>query len=670
MADPLIPETLAEGRFRLLEVIGEGGMASVWRAFDQRLQRPRAIKILSPDLACRPALRRRFLAEAQTMANLEESRVVRIFDMGEDNDLVYIVMELIEGGSLLDRVRDFGPLPPRMAAEATVQICESLQAAHDAGVIHRDIKPHNILLTKAGEIRVTDFGIAQVQSDGAEGMTRTGAVMGTWGFMAPEQKSNAKMVDARADIYSMGATLWSLLTGETPPELFMADAEPGMMDAIPEELSEVIKRATRYRREDRYVSARAMAESLRALITLLPPDPDTAIPLAPAREEKRRKPMDTMEQFASEASPGPDVHQATMVPNLADIASFDAASLDALPAADTTGPRPGKNTPDTPAPSTDATARAARGGTGPVGSPLPAPRPGDSAPFSRDNGLRAEPVLTDTSARRPPVAEPPRPPPQPTSANALVGPLLGAAVGLGFAAVLGVVGLIVWRPWEQPEKVDSPVVVANPGTPAAGASADATAPQPTPSAPPAVPAAGDNPTTPAAPTTPVASGRDPAVGTPPSGGPAAGAGTPGGDPGRVPSQNDPGATTPAPAPDAAATDATADAATPTDPAPPPTPSSRTPTLTHSPPTPVAAGGTLSFAAKLPGSGWTVKLYYRPASGGAFQDKAMNGSGTYTAAVKVNEDLASGVLYFISATKGDTTLKEGSATAPLRVAAAP
>lgn len=316
MSSTPMPESLAEGRFRLLEVIGEGGMATVYRAFDQRLQRPRAIKVLSPALSNRPSLRRRFLAEAQTMANLEESRVVRIFDTGEDGDRVFIVMELVEGGSLVDRVRDFGPLPPRMAAEATVQICESLQAAHDAGVIHRDIKPHNILLTRNGEIRITDFGIAQVQSD-EDGMTKTGAVMGTWGFMAPEQKANAKQVDVRADLYSVGATLWSLLTGETPPELFMADAEPGMLEGIPEALAEVIKRSTRYRREDRYVSARSMADSLRALVPMLPEDPEITVPLVPPAFERQGKPLDTMQQFESEMGTGVEGSAATMIPNLA-----------------------------------------------------------------------------------------------------------------------------------------------------------------------------------------------------------------------------------------------------------------------------------------------------------------------------------------------------------------
>lgn len=306
-----LPDSLADGRFKLLEVIGEGGMATVYRAYDQRLQRPRAIKVLSPALANRPSLRRRFLAEAQTMATLEESRVVRIFDMGEDADRVFIVMELVEGGSLLDRLRRAGPLPPRLAAEVALQICESLQAAHDAGVIHRDIKPHNILLTRSGEIRITDFGIAQVQNEGDDGLTKTGAVMGTWGFMAPEQKSNAKTVDARADIYSVGATLWALLRNDSPPELFMAEEEPSMVEGIVEPLAEVIKRATRYRREERYPTVRAMAESVRALVDLLPEDPPETPPLALPRSDEPQPRLDTLAQF----SEPPAAVAGTMVPD-------------------------------------------------------------------------------------------------------------------------------------------------------------------------------------------------------------------------------------------------------------------------------------------------------------------------------------------------------------------
>jgi serine/threonine-protein kinase len=307
----VLPEPLAEGRYQLIEVIGEGGMATVYRAWDQRLQRPRAIKLLSPALAIRPNLRRRFVAEAQTMATLEESRVVRVFDIQEDGDRVFIVMELVEGGSLLDRVRTFGRLPPRLAALVTAQIAEALHVAHQAGVIHRDIKPHNILLTRSGEVRITDFGIAQVQHETGDGVTRTGAVLGTWGFMAPEQKSNAKAVDARADIYSLGATLWSLVRDDTPPELFMSDREAHMLEALPVELAAIVARATKYRREERYPSARAMAEALRANLETLPPDPEGTPPLVPPDLEplSSSAPVDTILQIKPDSEvPG------TMVP--------------------------------------------------------------------------------------------------------------------------------------------------------------------------------------------------------------------------------------------------------------------------------------------------------------------------------------------------------------------
>ncbi len=315
------PQPLAEGRFQLLEVIGEGGMATVYRAFDQRLQRPRAIKILSPAFAQRPALRRRFLSEAQTMANLENARVVRIFDMGEDGDRVYIVMELVEGGSLVDRVRMYGAFPSRMAARVTIELCEAIHAAHEASVIHRDIKPHNILLTRQGELRITDFGIAQVQTDDKAGMTRTGAVLGTWGFMAPEQKSNAKSVDARADIYSIGGTLWSLLKNDTPPELFMSEAEPEWYEGVPEPLAEVIKQATRYRREERYPSARAMGDALRAIMDLLPEDPQGTPDLVvhvPDRQSNAEV-LDTMAQLEASGGSGNTAAgvraEGTMVPD-------------------------------------------------------------------------------------------------------------------------------------------------------------------------------------------------------------------------------------------------------------------------------------------------------------------------------------------------------------------
>gem|GEM_PF-1051007 len=614
----VMPEPLAEGRFQLLEVIGEGGMATVYRAFDQRLQRPRAIKVLSPALCGRPALRRRFMAEAQTMATLEESRVVRIFDVAEEGDRVYIVMELVDGGSLLERVRDYGPLTPRMAARVGLQICESLQAAHDAGVIHRDIKPHNILLTRTGEIRITDFGIAQVQVEGNDGLTKTGAVMGTWGFMAPEQKSDAKGVDARADIYAVGATLWSLLRADTPPELFMADQEAGMMEGIPDALSEVIRRATRYRREERYPSVRAMADSIRALSSLLPEDPEHTPPLVMGRlaATDGRTPVDTVDQLRTPApylrTPAPlgrpDTPAGTMVPDL--------GALPEPPA------RPPAGFPPPPAL-----------------APL-----GDAGATGVDLSFTSEGLVSD----------PPAPPDR--------RPLLYAGVGLmgiGLAAVI-VVGKL-WSPDPSNGSVDGALPPAD--APLAAPLTEPLQAEPAPSGPSIGSAPGATPPgAPADPAAVVPSAAPPAHATPTT--------TPAVAPPAAASDTPTATTTPAPATDPAATAA---AVVEVEPAPEPTPvapaAPRAPsTITHTPPTGAKVGETVVFAARF-ASGYSVKLYYRVAGTGAFKERTMSGTGgDYSAGVKIDPSMLAGLDYFLAASDDrGNTVREGSAMKPLRLA---
>ena len=281
MGDGFAAAPLADGRYVLLEVVGEGGMAVVYRGFDARLQVPRAVKVLSPALSGKRALRERFEAEARTMALFDHPNIVRVVDVGIDGDRVYIVMELVTGGSVLERVRDFGPLPPRLALDVMIDVMRALEAAHEHGVVHRDIKPHNILLTEKGQVRVTDFGIARlVEGDEIDdALTRTGAVMGTWGFMAPEQKENAKGVDYRADLYSAGATLWAIVTNQTPGHLFAADLDSAMMGGIPEPLAVFIKRATRYRRDDRFGSAAEMLAAALVVREQLEAPPADVAPL-------------------------------------------------------------------------------------------------------------------------------------------------------------------------------------------------------------------------------------------------------------------------------------------------------------------------------------------------------------------------------------------------------
>ncbi|MCB9744834.1 MAG: protein kinase [Alphaproteobacteria bacterium] len=263
-------------------------MATVYKGYDARLQVYRAVKVLSPALAKRKSLKARFEAEATTMAMLHHRNIVAVHDIGSDGNRIFIVMELVGGGSVLDRVREEGPLPPRMALHVTIKTLDALKVAHSRGVVHRDIKPHNILLTQESDIRITDFGIAQMRKweDDDDGLTKTGAVMGTWGFMAPEQRQDAKTVDQRADVYSVGATLYSVLTDKTPVDLFAADMDASMMSDIHPAVAEIIKKATRYNREERYADAEAMAAACRAVVEELPEDPPETAPLAlPPRQD-------------------------------------------------------------------------------------------------------------------------------------------------------------------------------------------------------------------------------------------------------------------------------------------------------------------------------------------------------------------------------------------------
>lgn len=269
---------LSEGRYRLVEILGIGGMATVYRGFDERLQVARAIKILSPELSHRTKVRARFEAEARTMAAINHPHIVQVFDVGVDGDRSYIVMELVEGGSLVDYVAAHGAMAPRTAVDITIDVLSALDKSHECGIIHRDIKPHNILLTKLGQVRVTDFGIARLRQDDEDALTRTGAVMGTWGFMAPEQRVNAKGVDETADIYAVGATLFGLIKNQTPMDLFAADLDPTLLGGIAEPAAALIRQACRYKREERFPSANAMITAAMEAREALPePTSEVAI---------------------------------------------------------------------------------------------------------------------------------------------------------------------------------------------------------------------------------------------------------------------------------------------------------------------------------------------------------------------------------------------------------
>ncbi|MCB9741358.1 MAG: serine/threonine protein kinase [Alphaproteobacteria bacterium] len=240
-------------------------MATVYRAWDVRLGVPRAIKVLSPQLTRSRSIRRRFLHEARTMAQLEHRYIVAVQDVGVDTRRVYMVMELVEGGNLMDILKERGPLTVGQALEVTRCLLEGLVAAHGKEIIHRDIKPANIMLTRDGIPKLADFGIARARKSDELSLTRTGSILGTFGYMAPEQRNDSKQVDARADLYSVAATLYALISGVEPVDLYAVEVHAKSFANFPGGVAEFIKKGTCYNVRDRWQSAAEMLEALGAI---------------------------------------------------------------------------------------------------------------------------------------------------------------------------------------------------------------------------------------------------------------------------------------------------------------------------------------------------------------------------------------------------------------------
>jgi len=260
-------------------------MAMVYKGWDTKLQIWRAVKILLPEYSRRRKLRKRFENEALLMARLQHRNVISVFDVGTDEALPYIVMELAAGGCLIDWTQEYGPMPARMAIDVTMQVCKGIGAAHEHGVVHRDIKPHNVLITKRGVCKVTDFGIAQIEDTGD--MTKTGSVMGTLGYMAPEQRTDAKSVDQRADVYGIGATLYKLLTGGAVADLFLAEHDATMLEGVPDELVPVLLMSTAYKPERRFGTVAELAKALHDAKKDMPQDPPDTPSLAMPQDVPR-----------------------------------------------------------------------------------------------------------------------------------------------------------------------------------------------------------------------------------------------------------------------------------------------------------------------------------------------------------------------------------------------
>src|SRR5206468_3780944 len=209
-------QTVFNGRYELHRRLARGGMADVFLARDQLLDRPVAVKVLFPEFATDPNFVERFRREAQSAANLNHPNIVSVYDWGQEQGTYFIVMEYIEGRSLADILRTEGPLQPQRAAEVASDIAAALGFAHRNGVVHRDVKPGNVLISPSGQVKVADFGIARaLGADPESNLTQAGSVMGTATYFAPEQAQGLPL-DPRSDLYSLGVVLYEMVTGRPP----------------------------------------------------------------------------------------------------------------------------------------------------------------------------------------------------------------------------------------------------------------------------------------------------------------------------------------------------------------------------------------------------------------------------------------------------------------------
>jgi hypothetical protein len=284
------------GRFVVERTLGRGGMATVYLARDSALDRPVALKVLAEHFAADDAFRERFVREARLAARLVHPNVVQVYDVGEDERGPFIVMEYVAGDTLADELQRRGRLPPAEVVSIGIQLCSALEAAHREQLVHRDIKPQNVLRRPDGQVKLADFGIAR--SLAATRHTEIGTVLGTAAYLAPEQ-ARGEEVTAAADIYSLGVVLYELLTGRTPfpaetlPELLLkreqsAIAPPSKLAPdVPAALEAVVMRCLALRPEDRPASAAVLAHDLATAIDA--PLRATEVLPATAATARRRK---------------------------------------------------------------------------------------------------------------------------------------------------------------------------------------------------------------------------------------------------------------------------------------------------------------------------------------------------------------------------------------------
>jgi serine/threonine-protein kinase len=265
---------LLGNRYEILEQLGGGGMAIVYKGRDTFLNRLVTIKVLRPEFTCDEDFVKRFRREAQAVASLSHPNIVSIYDVGRENEVHYLVMEYVEGDNLKNLIRSQGALPPERVAQIARQVSEALQHAHDNNIVHRDIKPQNILITVAGRAKLTDFGIAREATTAT--LTQTDTIVGSVHYLSPEQ-ARGETAGPRSDLYSLGIVMYEMATsvlpfqGDTPIGVALkhiqeVPAPPSSLNAsVPSGLEKVIARAMAKNTMDRYESARVLSADLEGL---------------------------------------------------------------------------------------------------------------------------------------------------------------------------------------------------------------------------------------------------------------------------------------------------------------------------------------------------------------------------------------------------------------------
>ncbi|HEY0778008.1 MAG TPA: serine/threonine-protein kinase, partial [Gemmatirosa sp.] len=278
--------------YELDREMGRGGMGIVYRARDRRLKRMVAVKILPPELAFRSEIRSRFLREAETAAQLSHPNIVPIYSVDEADGIVYFVMACVDGENLGKRIHDRGPLPIPDARRILAEVADALAYAHLRGVVHRDIKPDNILLDASGDrAMVTDFGIARAVIEGSDSrLTATGMAIGTPAYMSPEQAAGDREIDGRSDLYALGVVGYQMLAGELP---FQASSTPALLvkhlserpvpvgqrrPDVPRDLADVVMRLLEKEPDHRFATAGELEAALRGRGPVAPPSYATTQP--------------------------------------------------------------------------------------------------------------------------------------------------------------------------------------------------------------------------------------------------------------------------------------------------------------------------------------------------------------------------------------------------------